>query len=147
MLTHPNPNPNHSLTLMTQDTPPNTRWNTIKKVNVTYFFGYRNGLGGMWGFGSLHGCANSSAKMRLYYHQDSTIALLQHCQLHCHLDCTRTSNAIVPYWQYHSHSVFVYGLSNSSSCSDLECPWRLLLCCKPDVKFSTLVASMEKGTD
>jgi len=58
---------------MTQDTP----HNTIKKVNLThFFFGYRKELGGVWGFGSFHACANSTAKMWLYYCEDGTLALL-----------------------------------------------------------------------
>jgi len=39
--------------------------------------------------------------------------------------------------------ILVYGLSNSSNCNHLECPWRSLLYCKPGVKFSTLVANMK----
>jgi len=37
------PNPNNTLTLMTKDILLNTGWNTINKVNVTYFFWYRKG--------------------------------------------------------------------------------------------------------
>jgi len=39
--------------------------------------------------------------------------------------------------------ILVYGLSNGISCNNLDCPWRSLLHCKPDVKFSTLVARMK----
>jgi len=41
-------------------------------------------------------CTDNTAKMQLYYHQDGSLTLLQHCKLPCPLDGTRDNDAIVP---------------------------------------------------
>jgi len=59
-----------------------TAWNTIKKVNATYYFGYCKGLAGVWGFGPtrvthlLTGCLQLPEILEIYWNLKTLLEIL-----------------------------------------------------------------------